>query len=99
MTVTSNKLKATIKSKDGVRVFSLSIHTLTDYSKETLSKFFNKEYVSLEDLLMFCINQTEKNGQFAAKNYLLQEENKKILEESQKLQDEIENICTKLENI
>lgn len=99
MTATSNKLKATIKSKDGVRVFNLSIHTLTDYSKETLSKFFGKEYVSLEDLLMFCINQTEKNGQFVAKNHLLQEENKKILEESQKLQQEIENICTKLENI
>lgn len=91
--MTTNKLQATIKSKDGIRVFNLTLNSMSQTTQDTLKGFFTKkDYVSLEELLSFCISQTEKASQ-------LQGQNKNLKEESQKLQQEIEKLCSKLENL
>ena len=103
----SKKLQATIKSKDGIRVFNLSIGSMSQQTQKTLELFFGKkDPVTLETLLSFCVTQTEKFSQSFEKNSSLQEENKNLKEqnqtlliESQKLQDQLEEICKKIEEI
>ncbi|WP_027327279.1 hypothetical protein [Helicobacter pametensis] len=91
--MTTDKLQATIKTKDGVRVFNLGLTHVSQPTQDTLKNFFTqKDYVSLEELLSFCITQTEKISQ-------LQGQNKLLRDESQKLQQEIEKLCAKLESL
>lgn len=98
--MTTNKLQATIKTKDGIRVFNLSLGTLSSSTQDSLTSFFaKKKYVGLEDLLSFCVSQTEKLSQLSEKNLQLQNENKHLREELKKLQDEIEKLCVKLESL
>lgn len=98
--MTTNKLQATIKTKDGTRVFNISLGSLSPYTQDSLNTFFSKkDSVGLEDLLSFCISQTEKINQLNEKNLQMQHENKNLREESQKLQDEIEKLCIKLERL
>lgn len=98
--MTTNKLQATIKTKDGTRVFNLSLGSLSTFTQDSLSAFFSKkDSVGLEDLLSFCISQTEKIHQLNEKNSQIQNENKSLREESKRLQDEIEKLCTKLESL
>lgn len=98
--MTTNKLQATIKTKDGTRVFNLSLGSLSAFTQDSLSAFFSKkDSVGLEDLLSFCISQTEKINQLHEKNLQIQHENRNLREESKKLQDEIEKLCIKLESL
>lgn len=91
--MTTEKVRATIKTKDGTRIFNLSLSSLSPLSQEVLKKFFSqKEYITLEELLSFCVSQIEQNSQS-------QNQNKLLREESMQLQKQIENICSKLENI
>lgn len=91
--MTTNKLQATIKTKDGIRVFNLSIGSMPQATQDELKAFFaKKEYVTLEELLLFCVSQTDANTQ-------LQQQNKALKEESLTLQKEIEKLCLKLDNL
>ncbi len=91
--MTTEKVRATIKTKDGTRIFNLSLSSLSPLSQEVLKKFFGqKEHITLEELLSFCVSQIEQNSQS-------QNQNKLLREESMQLQKQIESICSKLENI
>lgn len=91
--MTTSKIQATIKTKDGTRIFNLSLHSLSPTAQETLRIFFTKkDSISLEELLSFCVAQTEKNSKLHHQNQLLEEE-------SHQLQKQIERICSKLEEI
>ena len=86
-------IKATIKSKDGTRVFALPTKVVSQKTQGILRRFFeSKEDVTLEDTLSFLITSIEAESKMSEKNFQLQEEIKKQ-------QSKIEELCDKLENL
>ena len=86
-------IKATIKSKDGTRVFSLLAKVVSQKTQGILRRFFeSKEYVTIEDTLSFLMTSIESESKMSEKNLQLQEEIKKQ-------QSQIEELCVKLENL
>lgn len=86
-------IKATIKSKDGTRVFALPAKVVSQKTQGILRRFFeSKEYVTIEDTLSFLITSIEAESKMSEKNLQLQEEIKKQ-------QTQIEELCDKLENL
>lgn len=86
-------IKATIKSKDGTRIFALPTKVVSEKTQGILRKFFeSKEYVTIEETLSFLISSVEAECKMSEKNTQLQEEIKKQ-------QTQIEELCVKLENL
>ncbi|GAA7258132.1 hypothetical protein CQA62_06600 [Helicobacter cholecystus] len=86
-------IKATIKSKDGTRVFALPTRVVSQKTQGILRRFFEgKESVTIEDTLSFLITSIEAESRMSEKNLQLQEEIKKQ-------QTKIEELCDKLEHL
>lgn len=89
----NNPIKATIKSKDGTRVFALPTGVVSLKTQEILRKFFEgRDCVTIEDTLSFLITSIEAESRMSEKNLQLQEEIKKQ-------QNQIEELCVRLENL
>ena len=96
----SETIKATIKTKDGVRSFALPLKVMSAKTQETLKGFFEKkEQVSIEEVLSFLISQSESNTKNLEKYFKIQEENSKLQENLKEQESKLEQLYKKLETL